>query len=315
MNISSLLSIIVTLFLLMVCGYVCRRLGIIDAVASKKLSRLILSVGQPMLIIGSLSNMEYSAENLKIAGMATLIGFALHTVMALAAYLICHRFKDVDRAKIFEFGLVFTNCGFLGFPVLDSLYGDGMGSFIGAFYFISFHLFLWTWGIVLLGRGRDDIKLTPKKALINFGTIPCAIGAALYLLKPVFELPDFASDFFAYLGGLCTPISVLITGGLLATISLRGMFKSGNLYLHSLLKLIVFPVAVCLLAKLCGLDETYILLCTVMSGLPSASVITMLAEVYDINPGYASETVGMTSLLTTVTLPAVVLFAKWIASL
>lgn len=315
MNISSLLSIIVTLFLLMVCGYVCRKLGIIDAVASKKLSRLILSVGQPMLIIGSLSGMEYSAENLRIAGMATLIGFVLHTIMALAARLICCRFKDVDMAKIFEFGLVFTNCGFLGFPVLDSLYGDGMGSFIGAFYFISFHLFLWTWGMILLGRGRDDIRLTPKKALVNFGTIPCAIGVALYLLKPVFELPDFASDFFSYLGGLCTPISVLITGGLLATVSLRGMFTSRNLYLHSLLKLIAFPVAVCLLAKLCGLNETYILLCTVMAGLPSASVITMLAEVYDINPGYASETVGMTSLLTTVTLPPVVLFAQWVAAL
>ena len=89
MNISSLLSIIVTLFLLMVCGYVCRKLGIIDAVASKKLSRLILSVGQPMLIIGSLSGVEYSAENLRIAGMATLIGFVLHTIMALAARLIC----------------------------------------------------------------------------------------------------------------------------------------------------------------------------------------------------------------------------------
>lgn len=315
MNISSLLSTMLTLFLLMICGYICRKIGILDSATSKKFSKLILWIGQPMLIINALSRAEYSTENLKIAGIATAIGFAMHTIMALAAFLICRGFSDTDKAKIFEFGLVFANCGFLGFPVLDSLFGNGLGSFIGAFYFISFHLFLWTWGILLLGRGRDDIKLTLKKALLNFGTVPCAIGIALYLLQPWLPLPSFLGSFFSYLGGLCTPISVLITGGLLATVSLRTMFQSRKLYLHSLLKLIVFPAVICLLAKLCGLNEMFILVCTVMAGLPSASTVTMLAELYDIEPGYASETVGMTSLLTTVTLPFMVLFAQWVSVL
>ena len=93
------------------------------------------------------------------------------------------------------------------------------------------------------------------------------------------------------------------------------MFQNRSLYLHSLLKLIAFPMVVCLLAKLCGLNEMFILICTVMAGLPSASTVTMLAELYDIDPGYASETVGMTSLLTTFTLPFMVLFAQWIAAL
>ena len=306
----------ITLFLLMICGYICRKRGIMDETASKKFSKLISSVGQPMMIIGALSRAEYSEENLRIALYATVIGFAMHVVMALAAFAVCRLLRmDVDHKKIFEFGLVFTNCGFLGFPVLDSIYGDGMGSFIGAFYFISFHLFLWTWGIILLGRGRPDIRLTPKKALLNYGTVPCAIGVVLYLLKAVLPMPDCFSAFFSYLGGLCTPISVLVTGGLLATISLKGMFRNKMLYLHSFLKLIVFPCAVCVLAKLCGLDRIYILLCTVMAGMPSASTVTMLAELYDIEPGYASETVGMGSLLSTATIPCLVLFAEWIVAL
>ena len=178
----SLLTIMITLFLLMICGYVCRKKGIIDTVASKRLSSLIISVGQPMMIIGALNNAEYTAENLDIAWKVTLIGFAIHTFLAILSYLICKRKKIDDKMKIFEFSLVFANCGFLGFPILDSILGDGIGSFMGAFYVISFHLFLWIWGIMILARGREDIKMTPKKALLNYGTVPCAIGLAVYLL-------------------------------------------------------------------------------------------------------------------------------------
>lgn len=316
MDFIALLTIIMTLFLLMVCGYICRKTGIIDNASSKGLSRLILSVGQPMMIIAALANAEFNKENLTIAWQVLVIGFVAHILMSLIAFLICRAMKQDDKNKIFEFSLVFSNCGFLGFPILDSILGKGKGSFMGAFYLISFYLFLWTWGIIILARGREDIRMTPKKALINFGTVPCAIGVILYFLKGLnFELPAFFGKFFSYLGNLCTPISVLITGALLATISLPRMFTNAKLYFHSFLKLIAFPLVFCVLAKLCGLSETYILLVTAVVGVPSASTITMLAEVYDIEPGYASQTVGLTSILSTVTLPVVMLFAQWIAAI
>ncbi len=313
--IPSLLATMVTLFLLMLCGYICRKKGIIDTVASKRLSSLIISVGLPMMTIGALNNAEYSKENLNVAWKVTLIGFAVHTLLALGSYLICKRRHVTDQMKIFEFTLVFANCGFLGFPILDSILGEGVGSFMGAFYVISFHLFIWIWGIMILARGRKDIKMTPKKALLNFGTVPCAIGLALYLLKPVFTVPEAVGKFFSYLGGLCTPISVLITGALLATVSLSKMFKNGKLYLHSAIKLLLFPIVFCLLAKLCGMDRTFILLVTAMVGVPSAATITMFGELYEIDPAYASQTVGMTSLLATATLPAVMIFAQWVVTL
>lgn len=320
----SLLPIILTLFLLLVCGYIGRKLRIIDETASKKLSRLIISIGQPMLIIGALNNAEYSKENLKIALWATLIGFVMHTVLAISAFLICRKMKDLNRAKIFEFALLFSNCGFLGFPILDSIYQSSIGSFMGAFYVISFHLFMWTWGMVILGRQRTDIRLTPKKILLNYGTVPCAIGLTLYLLKPVFALLPLPvhtyalepiGTFFTYLGSLCTPISVLITGALLATVSFRAMLRDRSLYLQSFLKLLLFPVIACLIAKLCGLSAQYILLCTVMAGLPSAASVCIMGELYDIDPAYASQTVGITSLLVTFTLPCIMLFAQWVISI
>lgn len=315
MNFPALLSINLTLFLLIICGWLCRRWDIIDTAASKKLSKLILSIGQPMLIIASLNNAEYSPENLRLAGQVTLLGFGLHIFVAASAYFLCKLIKrNFNKAKIFEFSLVFGNCGFIGFPILDSLLGKGFGSFLGAFYVISFHLFFWTWGILIFARGRDDIKLTPKKIFLNFGTVPCAIGVLLYFLKPIFVTPDFIGNFMNYMGNLCTPISVLVTGALLATISLRRMFTDWKLYLHSLLKLILFPLAVCVLATVIGLPELLILLATAMAAVPCGASVSMLAELYDIEPAYASQTVGMTSILSTVTLPVIMLAAQWIVS-
>lgn len=311
----SLVGIMVTLFLLLAAGFISRKVGLLNDTASKNLSKLIICLGQPALIIAALNNAEWSEERLKVALWSTVIGFAMHTFLGTVAFLVCRGMKNADHAKIFEFGLVFANCGFLGFPVLDSVFGEGMGSFMGAFYVISFHLFLWTWGIAILARGRDDIKLTPKKAFLNYGTIPCAIGIAFYLLKPVFELPEPVVKTLTYLGGLCTPISLLIVGGLLATIPLKKLFGTPSLYVHSAISLIALPMVVCLIAKLLRLPDQYILFCTVMAGLPAASTVTMLGEIHDIDPAYASQTVGMTSLLTTVTLPVVFLFAQWVIGL
>ena len=320
-----LLTIILTLFFLMICGYICRKTKIIDDKASKALSRLIVTVGQPMMIIGALNNIKFSKENLTTGWQVLLISLVMHLLMATMALLICRPMRkgNFDRAKVFEFSLVFANAGFIGFPILDSIFGNGIGSFMGAFYVVFFNIFIWTWGIMILARERDDIKLTPKKILINYGTVPCAIGILLFLLQPYIVpaegswlSPAYAalSQFFNYLGSLCTPISVLVTGALLATMPLSDMFKNVRLYLHSGIKLIVFPVILCLLAKLVGLNDTYVLLVTAMAGVPSAAMVTMLAELHDIEPGYASQSVGMTSILSTATLPLVMLFAQWVVT-
>ena len=317
MNFSALLTIIATLFLLMACGFFARKKGIIDDVASKRLSSLIIKIGQPMMIISALTEAEFSYDNLKDGLLIVALGMVLHAFMGVLAFLLCKGFQDLDERKITEFSLMFTNGGFIGFPIMEALFG-AKGLFLAAFYNISFHLFIWSWGIAILARKRSDIKLTVRKVFINLGSVPCLIGVLIYMLAipfPGFALPAFISKFMMYLSNLCTPISVLITGALLATRTPKQIFGSPKIYYFSAMKLIVLPLIVCVMGKLVGLPHDMVLFATVEAALPAAASITMFSEMYGLNSGYASQTVGTSSLLSVGTMPLILLLAEWIVRL
>ncbi len=326
MDFKSFLITISTLFILLIVGYVAGKRGIIDSVASKKLSSLIINIGQPALIIYSITSQPYTHENLLLGLKTLLLGFGVHLFMGAIAYVACIKIKHMDERKILEFSMVFGNTGFIGIPILGALFPQN-GAFQASFIMISFNILLWTLGMSILGRHRDDIKVTPKKALINKGTVPSLIGIAIFLLPAIPALREFtivekipfASDTLMYVSGLCTPISMLIIGALLSTVSLKKIFVSGKLYYLCLFKLIVIPLTVCGIMKLGSLflpfSTDWILFATALTCMPSATAVSMLAELYDISPRFSAQGVGMTSLLSVAIMPVVVAIAQFVSNL
>lgn len=314
----NLLTIIGVLFLVMIVGFACRKRGIINDVSSNRMSKLIIEVGQPALIIGSLAGKQFSWELLREGLLYLAIGFLLHPLMSVIGLLFGRVFPDFEERKLSVFALTFTNAAFIGFPILAAVFPTN-GVFYGSFFVIGFHVYMWTFGIWLLSKGRDDIKLTPKKAIFNFGTVPCMIGLGLYLLKAVLPMPSLLIDLCTYLGNLCMPISVLIIGALLATQDLPAILKSPRLYIFNAIKLLILPLIVCGIAKLVtlGFSNSYelVMFCTVMSALPSASTVAMLAELHGIKPGYAAQAVGSSSLFSVATLPLLYFIGDFVAKL
>jgi predicted permease len=308
---------IIAFFILLMVGFVAGKVKIIDAVASKKLSALIIKIGQPALIINSLIKMEYSAKNLSLGLQTLVFGFAVHIFMAAIAFVAFLKIKNVDHRKLTEFSAIFANVGFLGMPILKSLFGDE-GEFMGAFFIVSFNVFLWTWGIMILARKRDDIKLTPRKIFVNFGSVPSIIGFILFIIPaflPSFALPQFITTSISYVGSLCTPVSTMIIGALLSTRTVKQIFGSGKVYYLCVFKLIIIPLLVCGIMKLMGFDEMWILFGTAITAMPSATAVSMQAELYDISPGYSAQCVGTSSLLSVATMPCVIMLAEMIAKI
>ena len=118
------LNVIATIFFLLAVGYIIQKLGIVDDVSSNRLSKLIVGIAQPMLNFSSLIGMEFSPDTAKSGFRMLLIGLGVHALMAFFAYFSCSWIRDLNERKITEFAMVLGNCGFIGFPIFESLFGD-----------------------------------------------------------------------------------------------------------------------------------------------------------------------------------------------
>lgn len=310
---------VITMFIVLIVGFVLGKIRVIDESASKSLSKLILTVAQPALIIGSITSKSYSVENLKLALLGVGFSLLLHCVMALVARLLCIWIKDFDQKKITEFAMVFGNTGFLGIPLFTVLFPEN-GAFVSSFFIVGFNILLWIIGLGIIARGREDIKLTAKKIFINKGTVASLIGFVIFLIPAIpacsgFVLPTFISTAINYISGLCTPISMLLAGALIARKSIKTIFSNIKIYYLMGLRLILLPIIFCFLFKIVGLSDFWVIFLTVALGLPSATSTITFAEVYETSPEYAAQCVGASTLFSIATMPCIVLLAKWICTL
>ena len=317
MNFTAFLNTVITMFIILIAGYVLGKKDIITKSASKNLSKLIISIGQPALIINSITTKPYSPENLKLALISLVFAFAIHFIMAIISYFACIKIKDLNQRKITEFAMVFGNIGFLGIPVLGALFPEN-GAFVASYFVVGFNILLWIIGLGIIARKRDDIKLTVKKVLINKGTVPSVIGFVIFLIPaafPSFALPSFATMSISYIASLCTPISMLIIGALLSRMAFKSIFSSWKIYYTCLFRLIIIPLFFCVIMKLLNFSEFWILFVTAISSMPSASSTSMFAELYDTAPEFSAQCVGTSSLLSLATMPCIILLAQIIVAL
>lgn len=307
MNLTSFYVTVLSLLFMMCVGFLARKAGIITDGASKGLSTIVIKIGQPFMIIGAMLGVEFSEENIKYGFSVILMSFIAHTVFAIVAHFTVFKNKNIDEKKILEYSLVFANCGFIGFPLIQSFLGEE-GLFLASFYLVSFNIFTWTWGMMILGRGRDDIKVSPKSMLLNYGTVPSVIGLILYLSRASelierVELLSSITQGISYLGGLCTPISMVITGALIATVTPKELFLNPKIYVNCVVKLIIIPAIITVLAYLLGLSPFFIVFLAILSAMPTGSSVVMFAEMYEISKKNAAVVAGLSAILSMLTLP------------
>ena len=300
---------VITMFLMVCIGYAARKLKFIDDTFSARLSDLVICIAQPFMIVSSVLNISYSPENLKTGFLFCALGFVIHTVVALLSHLFTRPYRNPDERCITEFSILFTNCGFIGFPVLSALFGN-IGVFWGAFYLIAFTIVQWTYGMFLLSRVRPQIKINLKKIFLNYGTTPCILGILLFLSR--IPVPAPVMNAMDYMGSLCTPLSMLIIGGIIATIPPKKLLTNLKIFYFCFIKLIVIPVIVVLLCLLCRLEADVVFFAAVVSSLSTAANTAMFAEKYELVPEYAAQTVGMSTLLSAVTIPGIIFLTDFL---
>ena len=314
MNFEALFSTALSLFLFTLTGFVLRKTGVVDGTLTGKLSGFVAKACQPFLIIFSVVKLEYSTEKLRNGILVLAFSVLLHIFLALASKLFFSRVGDTDERKIHKFGCVFTNCAFVGFPILNALFGEA-GLFYGAFYVIVYNLAVWSYGVVVMARGKPHFKISLRKMLVNLGTVPCAIGLGLYMARV--PMPDFLMTVLESMSGLCTPLSLIVTGSLVASMPLRGLFNNPKIYYFCAAKLILIPLIAAVILRFAGLSGLVegidlSVFMVVLSSMPPAAFTTIFAELYDVKPAYAAQLLSVGTMLSPFTILLVMKLSEFI---
>ncbi len=313
-NITDLIPTSLCLFLLIFVGFAVRKMKIIDEALTKGLSVVVVKVAQPFLIIYSITKLTFSLQNLKNGLLVLGFGILAHAFTIALAFILFARIKDIDERKIYQFAFTFCNCAFIGFPILESLFGE-IGLFYGAFYVVSYNIGVWSFGVWLMSRGKAESGVTPRKIFINSGTVPCAIGLGLYIAQ--IPLPAFLMTAMNTLGSLCTPLSLIVTGSLVAALPLSKLFLNPKFYGFLSLKLIVLPLLAALILRFIGVsalieDINLSVFLTVMIALPPAAFTTLLATIYDVKPSYSAQLISLGTILSPFTILLVMKIVEFI---
>lgn len=298
---------IIVLFIAMIAGYIAKKAKILDVKSTKALSALLANITNPCLIIASLQ-IERNAGLLKMAGIVLLMSVIIHTVMSAVSWLIFRKVKDAPSRGVYTYGLTYMNCGYMGYPIMQAMFPEH-GLFYGVIYVVAFNLFSWSHGVAVMNSAESK-KPDLKKILLN----PCIICtvASMILYITNIRLPGVLLEGIDMVGDMTFPLSMIIIGSLLGDQKLASLVTDAKLLGFAVLKLAAVPLA--MLAVCCAvkgaIGTTACLVCITMCAAPTAANTAVAAEVYGGNSALAAKLVGVTTLFSLVSMPAVLILAE-----
>ena len=290
---------VIVLFLLIGAGAAAIKTGVLKADGRQTLSNLLVYLVVPAMIIHSYM-MEFSEEilhNLLAAFGLSVLAILIGTVLTLA---LTAKQKD-RRAPIFRFACVFSNAAYMGFPLISALFGSE-GLLYASAYVTVINLLPWTRGY---GRGSGSSSpMAVVKSLLRTPVLyAMGAGLAIYLLQ--IPVPALIAQPLELLSNMNTPLSMLITGILIATGDLKQIVCDRHIWKLAAVRMLLIP-AVCLAVFAVlgllrfGMSAQVVLL---LECCPAAAITSVFAVQFGHDEQFAAGCVVLTTLLSIVTLP------------
>ena len=199
MNFTDTLAEMLVLLFAMACGYAAGRLGILGSEANKSISKLLLDVTLPAMILGSVSTGEALPDTPVVLGMlgVAAVFYGLELVFTLAVPPLLG--GTPGQKGVWRFTLFFGNIGFIGYPVAVAFFGPE-ALFYAVLLVLPFNLMAFTLGPLLLsGVKRFSLRRMFSPAAT---AALAALVLALTRLRPP-EAVGRAVEFGAAVAAVC----------------------------------------------------------------------------------------------------------------
>ena len=298
-----LMEQIAELFLMILMGYIIVKTGLLKGEDSTVISKIVLYLVIPCVIINAFQ-VDYTSEKVKELLLVFAASVLLQVILLAAVWGAGKVLKlnEVEATSIY-----YSNSGNLIVPLVTFILGKEWVLYGCVFMSVQL-VFLWTHGKNAISR---EGKWDWKKIVFNVNMISVFAGVVLFFTK--IRLPEIVDQALSSVGSMIGPASMIVTGMLIAEMNLRNIFENVKVYFISFLRLVVIPVISLAILKISGLvnihpDGKKLLLIVFLAVItPSASTITQMCQVYGNDSKYASAINVMTTLLSIITMPLMVL--------
>jgi malate permease and related proteins len=300
MEMQTILNSIISLFLILLAGIYGSKKGIITTKVSKGLTDILLEIALPCMIVSSFA---FSYDNTIKSNVLRTVYYsvAAYIIIIAVSYILTFPIKK-ERRTILHFANVFTNTGYIGFPILNAVYG-AEAVIYGSIFNMFFVLFLWTYGILLFKGSIEKGELGREilKALLNPSVIAVYIGVLMMIFN--FKLPSAITTSINSIGNMTGPISMIIVGAMCPNIQVKEHLRDWTLYYGIASKLILIPALLICMSLLINDSPIVLNSVIILASMPPAAMTSIFAESYNIKKDYATIVVVAATLISIVTLP------------
>lgn len=307
MDVFVILHQMVQLFILLGLGYLLYKVKVIDSDFNKKLTRFVLDFTLPLMMLASMLDQPAEREYLPVAKMFG-ISIIIYMILPVLAFVIVKilRMPEKDQG-MYMMMLTYGNVGFMGFPILDAIYGS-TGVFYATMLNIVFNVSAFSAGVIMVnykaeGSSTNKIQL---KSIFSPCIIISLISIAIYFTGIVFP-QDIVSACSAA-GELTSPLAMIIIGSTIATMDIKSVFDDWRIYLFTFVKQIALPIIMWLILRVFIKDEMMLGICTILMMMPTANICVMLANRHNRNEKLAAKGIFVTTLFAMVSVPLLMFF-------
>ena len=297
-----MLQQMIVLFLIMLVGFWSRKKGLLDDHASKKISGIVINIANPALILSASLSKDSTIE-----GSDLVMTFMIAIVLFASLVLMAHFLPMVLRVPKRDYGIykamiVFSNIGFMGFPVISAVYGSE-ALLYASLFLIPFNILIYTYGIQVMRPATAEKEPFQLKKVLNIGVIACILSLVIYLFK--IPTPKAIDSTITLLSNLTAPLSMMVIGDSMTKMNLKELVTDTKLIIFSMIKLVLIPLAGVAAIKLLGVNPMLTGVCMIMLSTPVGSMTAMLAQQYDGDFELASRGVALTTLLSVLSMPLI----------
>lgn len=340
------ISQMIMIFLLIAIGFGLSRSSHLTSESSRDLSWIVLNITNPITILVAAIEDEQKVSAMELA-VAFALFIGIYIFLGIVAYLlpIVMRVERDDRYS-YRYLSVFSNVGFIGIPFCSAVLGVHSLIYVSICSLV-FNLIAYTVGMSAMekvgmrqngavkrggvdsrenltggdaGMGEDSTSgesrcsgeggarktMAGLKKVVNSGTVFSILTIVVYIMD--IKFPSVIMNTLSYIGRSTTFLSMIVLGVSVASLSVKEIFGKPALYVFTLLRQIVVPIALIFVLKP-FVDNTLLLqTAIIMVAMPCANLPLMMAKQYRAKEDTISSGIMLTTFCAILTIPIVTWF-------